>query len=97
MTDKQNLIAAPQNTIAVLQKYDFQFKKQFGQNFLVDLHVLDKILRAAEIGPEDVCLEIGPGIGSLTQAMAEAARQVIAVDRDRQTAHSGAAGESGGL
>lgn len=84
MTDKQNLIAAPQNTIAVLQKYDFQFKKQFGQNFLVDLHVLDKILRAAEIGPEDVCLEIGPGIGSLTQAMAEAARQVIAVEIDRR-------------
>ena len=84
MTDKQNLIAAPQNTIAVLQKYDFQFKKQFGQNFLVDLHVLDKILRAAEIGPEDVCLEIGPGIGSLTQAMAEAAHRVIAVEIDKR-------------
>lgn len=84
MTDKQKLIAAPQNTIAVLQKYDFQFKKQFGQNFLVDLHVLDKILRAAEIGPEDVCLEIGPGIGSLTQAMAEAAQRVIAVEIDKR-------------
>lgn len=83
MTD-QHFIAAPQNTIAVLQKYDFQFKKQFGQNFLVDLHVLGKILRAAEIGPEDICLEIGPGIGSLTQAMAEAARQVIAVEIDKR-------------
>lgn len=83
MTD-QHFIAAPQNTIAVLQKYDFQFKKQFGQNFLVDLHVLGKILRAAEIGPEDICLEIGPGIGSLTQAMAEAAKQVIAVEIDKR-------------
>lgn len=83
MTD-QHFIAAPQNTIAVLQKYDFQFKKQFGQNFLVDLHVLGKILRAAEIGPQDICLEIGPGIGSLTQAMAEAARQVIAVEIDKR-------------
>lgn len=81
---KEGLIAAPQNTIAVLQKYDFQFKKQFGQNFLVDLHVLDKILRAADIGAEDVCLEIGPGIGSLTQAMGEIARQVIAVEIDNR-------------
>lgn len=81
---KAELIAAPQNTIAVLQKYDFQFKKQFGQNFLVDLHVLGKILRAADIGKEDVCLEIGPGIGSLTQAMGEAARRVIAVEIDKR-------------
>ena len=78
------LIASPQNTIAVLQKHDFQFKKQFGQNFLVDLHVLGKILRAAEIGPEDICLEIGPGIGSLTQLMAETAHRVIAVEIDNR-------------
>lgn len=81
---KDGLIAAPQSTIAVLQKYDFQFKKQFGQNFLVDLHVLGKIMRAADIGPEDVCLEIGPGIGSLTQVMAEKAKRVIAVEIDKR-------------
>ena len=81
---EEELIASPQNTIAVLQKYDFQFKKQFGQNFLVDLHVLGKILRAAEIGSEDVCLEIGPGIGSLTQLMGEAAKRVISVEIDNR-------------
>lgn len=79
-----HLIAVPKNTIAVLQKYDFQFKKQLGQNFLIDLHVLQKILRAAAIGPEDVCLEIGPGIGSLTQAMAEQGARVIAVEIDQR-------------
>ena len=71
--DKENYIAVPKNTIAVLQKHGFQFKKQLGQNFLIDMHVLDKIIRAADIGPGDICLEIGPGIGSLTQALAEAA------------------------
>ena len=81
---EEELIASPQNTIAVLQKYDFQFKKQFGQNFLVDLHVLGKILRAAEIGSDDVCLEIGPGIGSLTQLMGEAAKRVISVEIDNR-------------
>lgn len=81
---EEDLIASPQNTIAVLQKYDFQFKKQFGQNFLVDLHVLGKILRAAEMGSEDVCLEIGPGIGSLTQLMGEAAKRVISVEIDNR-------------
>ena len=81
---EEDLIASPQKTIAVLQKYDFQFKKQFGQNFLVDLHVLGKILRAAEIGSEDVCLEIGPGIGSLTQLMGEAAKRVISVEIDNR-------------
>ena len=81
---KEPTLGNPQNTIAVLQKYDFQFKKQFGQNFLVDLHVLGKILRAAEIGSEDVCLEIGPGIGSLTQLMGEAAKRVISVEIDNR-------------
>ncbi|MBR3393308.1 MAG: 16S rRNA (adenine(1518)-N(6)/adenine(1519)-N(6))-dimethyltransferase RsmA [Firmicutes bacterium] len=65
-------MAVPKNTIAVLQKHGFQFKKQLGQNFLIDMHVLDKIIRAADIGPGDICLEIGPGIGSLTQALCEA-------------------------
>ena len=57
----------PKNTIEVLQKYQFHFAKKFGQNFLIDTHVLDKIVRAAEITPEDYVLEIGPGIGTLTQ------------------------------
>lgn len=80
--NKEKWIATPKNTVAVLQKYDFQFKKQLGQNFLIDLHVLDKISRAADITSEDICLEIGPGIGSLTQVMAERAGRVIAVEID---------------
>ena len=70
---KQPTLGNPQNTIAVLQKYNFTFQKKFGQNFLIDPHVLDKIIRAAEIGPEDCVLEIGPGIGTLTQYLAETA------------------------
>lgn len=70
--ERDQFIAVPKNTIAVLQKHGFQFKKQLGQNFLIDMHVLDKIIRAADIGPGDICLEIGPGIGSLTQALCEA-------------------------
>ena len=73
----------PQETIAVLQKYGFNFQKKFGQNFLIDTHVLDKIIAAAEIGPDDFVLEIGPGIGTLTQYLAEAAREVTAVEIDR--------------
>ena len=73
----------PQNTIAVLQKYGFQFSKKFGQNFLIDLHVLDKIVRAADVTEDDFVLEIGPGIGTLTQYLAEAAREVVAVEIDR--------------
>ena len=65
-------IASPAKTIEILQSNDFQFLKKFGQNFLIDLHVLDKIIRAADVQAEDVCVEIGPGIGSLTQALAEA-------------------------
>lgn len=77
-------IAFPQNTIRILQQNDFQFRKQFGQNFLVDLHVLEKIARAAELGPDEVCVEIGPGIGSLTQVLAEEAGRVIAVEIDKR-------------
>ena len=75
-------IASPAKTIEILQANDFQFLKKFGQNFLIDLHVLEKILRAAQIDEEDVCVEIGPGIGSLTQVLAERAAQVIAVEID---------------
>ena len=73
----------PQETIEVLQKYGFNFQKKFGQNFLIDTHVLDKIIAAAEIGPDDFVLEIGPGIGTMTQYLAEAAREVTAVEIDR--------------
>lgn len=73
----------PQNTIEILQKYDFTFQKKFGQNFLIDTHVLDKIIRAADITKEDMVLEIGPGIGTMTQYLAEAAGKVIAVEIDK--------------
>lgn len=73
----------PQNTIEVLQKYQFTFQKRFGQNFLIDSRVLDKIIRAADITKDDMVLEIGPGIGTMTQYLAEAARKVIAVEIDR--------------
>ena len=72
-----------QNTIEILQKYQFTFQKKFGQNFLIDTHVLDKIIRAADIGKEDMVLEIGPGIGTMTQYLAEAAGKVIAVEIDK--------------
>lgn len=73
----------PKNTIAVLQKYQFRFQKKFGQNFLIDTHVLDKIMDAADIGKDDFVLEIGPGIGTMTQYLCERAREVVAVEIDR--------------
>ncbi|MBQ1689200.1 MAG: 16S rRNA (adenine(1518)-N(6)/adenine(1519)-N(6))-dimethyltransferase RsmA [Lachnospiraceae bacterium] len=73
----------PQNTIAVLQKYQFNFQKKFGQNFLIDTHVLDKIIAAANITKEDLVLEIGPGIGTMTQYLCENAREVVAVEIDK--------------
>ena len=73
----------PQNTIEVLQKYGFHFQKKFGQNFLIDEHVLDKIIRAAGVTKDDMVLEIGPGIGTMTQYLAEAAREVVAVEIDK--------------
>ncbi len=72
----------PQNTIAVIQKYNFVFQKKYGQNFLIDTHVLDKIITAAGITNNDMVLEIGPGIGTMTQYLASAARKVIAVEID---------------
>lgn len=80
---KEPTLGNPQNTIAVLQKYHFVFQKKFGQNFLIDTHVLDKIIRAAEIGSDNCVLEIGPGIGTMTQYLACAAKKVIAVEIDR--------------
>ncbi len=77
------VLGIPQNTIEILQKYDFSFQKKFGQNFLIDTHVLDKIIRAADINKEDMVLEIGPGIGTMTQYLAEAAGKVVAVEIDK--------------
>ena len=73
----------PQNTIEVLQKYGFSFQKKFGQNFLIDTHVLDKIIASAGITKDDMVLEIGPGIGTMTQYLACAARKVVAVEIDK--------------
>lgn len=73
----------PKNTVAVLQKYQFNFQKKYGQNFLIDTHVLEKIICEAEIGADDFVLEIGPGIGTMTQYLCEAAREVAAVEIDR--------------
>lgn len=72
----------PKKTIEIIQKYEFDFQKRFGQNFLIDTHVLEKIVRAADISKEDFVLEIGPGIGTMTQYLAEAAKRVTAVEID---------------
>lgn len=76
-------LGIPQNTIAVLQKYNFNFQKKFGQNFLIDTHVLDKIVEASGITKDDFILEIGPGIGTMTQYLCENAREVVAVEIDQ--------------
>ncbi len=76
-------LGIPQNTIAVLQKYQFNFQKKFGQNFLIDTGVLERIMDASEITADDCVLEIGPGIGTMTQHLAERAREVIAVEIDK--------------
>lgn len=76
-------LSNPQRTIEVIKKYNFNFQKKFGQNFLVDAHVLNKIIAGAGVTKDDCVLEIGPGIGTLTQYLAEAARKVIAVEIDR--------------
>lgn len=76
-------LGIPQNTIAVLQKYGFNFQKKFGQNFLIDTRVLERIIEAAEITKDDCVLEIGPGIGTMTQYLAESAGEVIAVEIDK--------------
>lgn len=73
----------PKETIAILNKYGFNFQKKFGQNFLIDTHVLEKIIRAADITKEDCVLEIGPGIGTMTQYLCENAGKVIAVEIDK--------------
>ena len=73
----------PKNTIEVLQKYNFNFQKKFGQNFLINTGILEDIIEAAEITKDDFVLEIGPGIGTMTQYLCESAREVIAVEIDK--------------
>ena len=76
-------LSNPQKTIEMIKKYEFAFQKKFGQNFLIDAHVLEKIIAAAKITKEDFVLEIGPGIGTMTQYLAEHAGKVVAVEIDR--------------
>lgn len=76
-------LSNPQKTIEIIRKYEFAFQKKFGQNFLIDAHVLNKIIASAEITKDDCVLEIGPGIGTMTQYLAEAAGRVVAVEIDR--------------
>ena len=83
MSKREPYLGNPQATSAVLNKYGFTFQKKFGQNFLIDPHVLDKIIRAAEITEDDFVLEIGPGMGTMTQYLAYAAREVYAVEIDK--------------
>ena len=73
----------PGNTIEVLQKYKFNFQKKFGQNFLIDTHVLDKIIRESGVTKDDCVIEIGPGIGTMTQYLCESAREVVAIEIDK--------------
>lgn len=76
-------LSNPQKTIEVIQKYNFNFQKKFGQNFLIDSHVLEKIIAGAGVTKDDFVLEIGPGIGTMTQYLCEAAREVCAVEIDK--------------
>ena len=76
-------LGMPQKTIEILKKYDFRIQKKYGQNFLIDPHVLERIVTEAQVGPEDLVVEIGPGLGSLTQHLAEHAGEVVAVEIDR--------------
>lgn len=78
----QKKLGNPQKTIEIIQKYEFAFQKKFGQNFLIDTHVLDKIIAASGVTKDDCVLEIGPGIGTMTQYLAENAGQVVAVEID---------------
>ena len=82
ITRPEEKLGNPQKTIQIIQKYGFAFQKKFGQNFLIDMHVLDKIIGAAGVTREDMVLEIGPGIGTMTQYLAESAKQVVAVEID---------------
>lgn len=81
--EKEPYLGNPKETIAILQKYNFNFQKKFGQNFLIDSHVLQKIITAAKITKDDFVIEIGPGIGTMTQYLAYSAREVLAIEIDK--------------
>ena len=83
MEIKMTKIANPANTIEIIKKYDFNFQKKFGQNFLIDTHVLNKICSESGLGKNDLAIEIGPGIGALTQYLAITAKAVVAVEIDK--------------
>ncbi len=76
-------LGIPANTMAVLKKYNFSFQKKYGQNFLIDTNILERIISESEITKDDCVLEIGPGIGTMTQYLAESAKRVVAVEIDR--------------
>ena len=75
-------LGIPANTMAVLKKYNFSFQKKYGQNFLIDTNILERIISESEITKDDCVLEIGPGIGTMTQYLAESAKRVVAVEID---------------
>ncbi len=77
-------IGSPTRTQAILNQYNLHASKRFGQNFLTDLSVLQDIVQGAEIGPEDTVIEIGPGIGSLTEQLAKVAARVVAYEIDKK-------------
>jgi 16S rRNA A1518/A1519 N6-dimethyltransferase RsmA/KsgA/DIM1 with predicted DNA glycosylase/AP lyase activity len=77
------ILATPGAVRRLIKAYGFRLKKSLGQNFLVDRNILDKIIRVAELQPSDIVLEIGPGVGGLTQALAEAGASVVAVEIDK--------------
>ena len=74
----------PSSTLEIIKKYNFNFRKDYGQNFLIDSNILQKIVESAGVTKEDMVLEIGPGIGSMTQYLCEAARKVVAVEIDKE-------------
>ena len=76
-------LGTPSGTIEILKKYNFTFQKRYGQNFLIDANILEKIIRLSEITKDDCVIEIGPGIGTMTQYLAESAGKVIAIEIDR--------------
>ena len=76
-------LATPTNTLEVIKKYDFAFQKRFGQNFLIDANIVEAIVNRADITKDDCVLEVGPGIGTMTQYLCEAAGKVIAVEIDK--------------
>ena len=80
---QNNYLGNPKSTLEIINKYDFMFQKKFGQNFLIDSNIVEKIVREANVTKEDMVLEIGPGIGTMTQYLCEAAKNVVVVEIDK--------------